>query len=68
MDARSLKAEDGEYDFVIDKALVDAMMCGGDRCLDYINKMLKEIHRVLNTTGIYVSVSCALPDKRMDMF
>ena len=68
MDARTLKCEDGEMDCVIDKALVDAMMCGGDGSVDYVNRMLKEIHRVLNSTGVYISVSCALPDKRMDIF
>jgi len=54
---------DGSFDVVIDKALLDAITCG-DGASQNVGRMLKEIHRVLSPTGIYISVSHAPEAKR----
>ena len=50
MDVRNLQFKDGTFDVVIDKALLDAMVCG-DGAKGNSESMLKEIYRVLSPTG-----------------
>jgi hypothetical protein len=56
MDVRNLQLKDGTFDAVIDKALLDAMVCT-DGAKANVELMLSDIHRVLNPTGVYISVS-----------
>ena len=56
MDVRNLQFKDGTFDVVIDKALLDAMVCG-DGAKGNTESMLKEIHRVLSPTGVYICIS-----------
>lgn len=56
MDARCLKLADSSMDIVVDKGMLDSILCGRHA---YINaaKMLKEIQRVLVTDGTYFALS-----------
>ena len=56
MDVRNIGFPDGHFDVVIDKALLDAMVCGGG-ANGNVQLMLSEIHRVLNPTGTYICIS-----------
>ena len=56
MDVRNLQFKDGTFDVVIDKALLDALVCG-DGAKGNTETMLKEIHRVLSPTGTYICIS-----------
>ena len=56
MDIRNLGFKDGTFDCVIDKALLDAMVCG-DGAVGNCQAMLSEIHRVLTPTGTYICIS-----------
>lgn len=56
MDVRNMQFKDASFDAVIDKALLDAMVCT-DGANQNVSLMLSEIHRVLNPTGVYICVS-----------
>lgn len=59
MDARNLLGiKDGDFDVVIDKGLLDAIVCG-DGAAANVQSMLSEFHRVLSPTGIYICISHA---------
>merc|ERR1719272_2399185 len=54
----------GFYDVVIDKALMDSMLCAKDG-KPQVSRMLKHLSKVLKPgTGVYVCISGGLPDKR----
>lgn len=67
MDVRDLKFNSNNYDLVIDKSTIDALLCGDN---SYINvaKMTKEIQRVLKVGGFYMAISYGTPDNRLDHF
>lgn len=57
MDVRQLThIKDHTFDAVIDKALLDAMVCS-DGANKNVELMLSEIHRVLTPNGVYLCVS-----------
>uniref|UniRef100_A0A7S3IFR0 Methyltransferase type 11 domain-containing protein n=1 Tax=Strombidium inclinatum TaxID=197538 RepID=A0A7S3IFR0_9SPIT len=56
MDVRNLQFKDGYFDVVIDKALLDAIVCGGG-AVENSHMMLSEIHRVLSPTGTYICIT-----------
>lgn len=58
MDVRHMSNQfkDGAFDVVIDKALLDAMVCT-DGASANVNMMLSEINRVLTPEGVYVCIS-----------
>ena len=56
MDARSMTFDDGEFDVVIDKGMLDAIVCGNPS-VSKAQEMLSEIHRVLKKDGTYVCIS-----------
>ncbi len=56
MDVRNLLFKDNTFDCVIDKALLDNMLCG-DGAFGNVQQMLTEIYRVLGPTGVYICVS-----------
>ena len=63
MDVRNLQFKDGTFDAVIDKGLLDAMVCT-DGSKGNTESMLKEIHRVLAPTGTYICVTHGKEDQR----
>ena len=66
MDVRSLDAEDGSFDAVIDKATLDSLANNEDAEAD-IARMLNESHRVLRPGGVYVCLSYGGPTTRTHM-
>ena len=56
MDVRNMQFPDSSFDIVIDKALLDAMVCGDGAPLN-VQQMLSEIHRVLTPTGTYICIT-----------
>ena len=60
-----LSYEDGRFDVVIDKATLDAVICGEDGVCDP-DKMLTEINRVLKPSGVYICITYGSPEFRMD--
>lgn len=48
--------KDGQFDYVIDKAVLDSVICGPNP-INVSEQMLTEIHRVLKPTGAYICIS-----------
>ena len=55
--------KDGAFDVVIDKGLLDAMVCS-DGAVQNIQSMLSEIYRVLSPNGVYICISHGKEDQR----
>ena len=55
------------FDVVFDKALLDTMLCG-ENALVNVEKMMKEIYRVLKDEGYYIIISNANEDSRKLLF
>jgi len=58
---------DKTFDIVFDKALLDAVLCG-ENALITVEKMMKEIYRVLKDEGHYIIVSNASEEGRKILF
>jgi len=56
MDVRDMSYKDGSFDVVIDKALLDSIICGPEP-QRVSEAMLSEINRVLTPTGMFFCVS-----------
>lgn len=68
MDVREMDDfEPGTFDAVIDKGTFDSLVCG-DGSKTNSEQMLKEIHRVLSPTGVYICVSNGLKEYRLHYF
>ena len=64
MDVCDLKYEDNYFDIVIDKSIIDTILCGENSHL-YTCLMLKEGQRVIKQDGgIYLSISYGKPETR----
>ena len=63
MDARKLQFPDGKFDVVIDKGLMDSMLCSNPGPKN-VQDMLENVHRVLNETGKYICISREVEAKR----
>ena len=63
MDARSMEFKDGTFDCVINKATMDAILCG-ENSLSNVASFLSEIHRVLKPNGVFITVSYGTPENR----
>jgi SAM-dependent methyltransferase len=64
MDCRNLQYETEEFDFVVDKSTLDALLCG-ERAFMNAAVMLKECQRVLKTGGVYMIVTYGKPSNRL---
>lgn len=64
MDVRDMSSfKDGQFDYVIDKALLDCVICGPDP-VKVSEQMLTEIHRVLKPLGAYICISHGIEANR----
>ena len=57
----------GMFNIVFDKALLDSVLCG-ENALPLVEKMINEIHRVLVNGGYYIVVSNGNEDTRKHLF
>ena len=62
-DVLNMKYNADSFDIIIEKGLLDSLLCKKE-CDQDINKMMKEIYRVLSNKGIYISVSHGDPKRR----
>lgn len=67
MDIQNMSYEDGSFDVVLDKAALDAVICGDEGMCDP-NKVISEVYRVLKNEGFYICISYGMPEFRMDYF
>ena len=67
MDIQNMSYEDGSFDVVLDKAALDAVICGDEGMCDP-NKVISEVYRVLKNEGLYTCISYGMPEFRMDYF
>ena len=64
MDVRDMNQfKDEKFDYVIDKALLDCVICGPEP-KKQSELMLKEIHRVLKPLGSYICITHGVEDTR----
>ena len=56
MDVREMRFEDGSFDLVIDKSVLDCLLCYAESH-ENTHRMLEEVRRVLCPTGLYLVVS-----------
>lgn len=67
MDALKMEFKNGEFDAVIDKSTIDAILCG--QCSFYNTAiMVNEVQRILKTGGVYFVVSYGRPETRLVHF
>ena len=59
--------KDKTFDVVFDKALLDTILCG-ENALLVVEKMMKEVYRVLKDEGYYIIISNASEEGRKLMF
>ena len=59
--------QEGQFNLVFDKALLDSILCGED-ALETVKSMLKEIYRVLADEGYYIIISNSDESTRKDLF
>eukprot|EP00928_Gymnodinium_smaydae_P072785 TRINITY_DN56083_c0_g1_i1.p1 TRINITY_DN56083_c0_g1~~TRINITY_DN56083_c0_g1_i1.p1 ORF type:complete len:208 (+),score=50.63 TRINITY_DN56083_c0_g1_i1:94-717(+) len=64
MDGRAMELADGSYNIVLDKACLDAILCG-EGSTHNAQKLLQEISRVLTSDGVYIAVSHGQPSYRL---
>eukprot|EP00746_Dinoflagellata_sp_MGD_P146493 gnl/MRDRNA2_/MRDRNA2_78968_c0_seq1.p1 gnl/MRDRNA2_/MRDRNA2_78968_c0~~gnl/MRDRNA2_/MRDRNA2_78968_c0_seq1.p1 ORF type:complete len:543 (+),score=120.55 gnl/MRDRNA2_/MRDRNA2_78968_c0_seq1:141-1769(+) len=60
-DATSMTFEDGSFDLIIDKGLLDALCCSEDSAI-LVPQYLKEVMRVLVSNGTFACVSMSKPE------
>ncbi|EPR60872.1 methyltransferase, putative [Toxoplasma gondii ME49] len=65
MNALDMKQlDDGDFDLVFDKGTMDCVLCG-DNSFDNVQKMLREVSRILAPGGVYIVVSYGQPNFRL---
>ncbi|KAL0234319.1 hypothetical protein PCE1_001355 [Barthelona sp. PCE] len=67
MDTRRMTFDDESFDVVVDKATLDALLCGRES-FDNAYLMNKEVQRVLKPGGVFICISYGTPDSRLDHF
>lgn len=63
MNVEDLAYEDGSFDLVIAKGVVDSIICG-ENSVHAVAKALHEFERVLTDNGVLICVSYGSPDQR----
>ena len=63
MDCRDLKYQNEQFDLIIDKSTIDALLCGNFAFIN-VAIMMKECQRTLKTGGSYVAISYGSPGNR----
>ena len=63
MDVCQMQYPDEYFDVTIDKSTIDAILCGDNAFLN-VATMLKEVQRVLKTSGVYLAISYGKPENR----
>ena len=66
MDATKMKFEDNEFDCVIDKGTLDAIMCGNDPLPP--SRLILEMHRVTKIGGHFCIITHGEPETRLNYF
>jgi len=61
-DVLNMTFEDESFDVVIDKSLIDTLLCY-DQSVTRVGQMVQEIHRVLKKDGVYVTMSLHTPEE-----
>ncbi|KAG0556972.1 hypothetical protein KC19_11G092000 [Ceratodon purpureus] len=64
MDVRQLNYKAKEFDSVIDKGMLDSLMCGPSASTN-VASMIKEIYRVLKPGGVYMLITYGDPRVRV---
>ena len=64
MDCTDLKYQNEQFDLIIDKSTIDALVCGDFASMN-VAKMMKECQRTLKTGGTYVAISYGSPENRV---
>lgn len=64
MDLKQMELGDAAFNAVIDKGTLDSLLCGEASTLN-VQKALSEIARVLDTTGVFISISHGQPSYRL---
>ncbi|CAE8581181.1 unnamed protein product [Polarella glacialis] len=64
MDGRSMELPDANFNTVIDKACLDAVLCG-EGSTHNAQKILTEVSRVLQPNGVYICISHGQPSYRL---
>ena len=67
MNASSLKFADQQFDAVIDKALLDSMLCGENSTANTA-RYVKDVARCLKPGGVFIVVSFSAPENRLSYF
>eukprot|EP00747_Dinoflagellata_sp_TGD_P165884 gnl/TRDRNA2_/TRDRNA2_187859_c0_seq1.p1 gnl/TRDRNA2_/TRDRNA2_187859_c0~~gnl/TRDRNA2_/TRDRNA2_187859_c0_seq1.p1 ORF type:complete len:231 (+),score=40.39 gnl/TRDRNA2_/TRDRNA2_187859_c0_seq1:1-693(+) len=67
MDATNMSFEDGSFDLVVDKSVMDTFACT-DNATMTIARYMKEVTRVLRPGGSFVAVSYGAPETRRSFF
>eukprot|EP00826_Nyctotherus_ovalis_P043424 TRINITY_DN4572_c0_g1_i3.p2 TRINITY_DN4572_c0_g1~~TRINITY_DN4572_c0_g1_i3.p2 ORF type:complete len:158 (-),score=51.61 TRINITY_DN4572_c0_g1_i3:148-621(-) len=67
MDVRKLEFPDNSFEAVIDKGMLDTILCG-DKSGENAALMLAEVYRVLTKSGVYICISYADVSRREEYF
>ena len=65
MDVRALEYDLDEFDCVIDKGLLDTVLCGLHSTAN-VHKMLTNVWEVMKPGGVYYCISHGIPEERME--
>mmetsp|Transcript_152965 Transcript_152965/g.490727 ORF Transcript_152965/g.490727 Transcript_152965/m.490727 type:complete len:164 (-) Transcript_152965:158-649(-) len=67
-DCKSMSSfEDGRFDLMIDKALIDTLLCE-DNVPDLLSAYFKEVERVMTADGLALFISFGPPDMMLKYF
>ena len=67
MDVIDLKYPDNAFDVLIDKSIIDTLLCGDNAFINTM-MMLKEGQRVIKEHGQYIAISYGKPTERAPHF
>ena len=59
--------KNGEFNVIIDKGTIDSILCG-ENSIPILDKMMRDVYRILDTNGVFISISFADEDHRKTFF